>query len=240
MNGHRTCIICLPRTGSQLSEKLIGEISNAYNLGEFFENWNQNSQYELDSNSNIYIKEFVFTPSPFKLTNNIEERLDLLKKINPDQPLSLRIFLMDHYDKAQLSNIVTELKNIGFEFVTLMRDVKEQLLSYMIAYTYLTSKNINVFDINSPINEPVTIDINKLGRTLTQIRNSNNNWEKNVSTILNNTAYQKINYQTIYSDMSAIYNREFKYFGNKSIKVDPLDLIVNKKEIMVILDILLK
>ena len=240
MKGHRTCIICLPRTGSQLCEKLVGEISNSYNLGEFFENWNQNSQYELDSNSNIYIKEFVFTPSLFKMSNKIEEQLDLLKKINTNQSLSLRIFLMDHYDKIQLSTIVTELRNIGFEFVTLVRDVKEQLLSYMIATTYMTSKNINVFDINSPITEPVTIDINKLSNVLTQICNSTKNWEKNVSTILNNTDYQKINYQTIYSDMSTIYNREFKYFGDKSIKVDPLDLIVNKKEIMVILDILLK
>lgn len=240
MNKHRTCIICLPRTGSQLCEKLVGEISNAYTLGEFFENWNQYSEYELDNYSNIYIKKHVFSHSPFKLTNNIEERIALLKNINLGQPLSLRIFLMDHYDKIQLSRIVTELKNIGFEFITLVRDLREQLISYMIAKSYEISKNSNVFGINSLINESVTVDIYKLRETLIKIRNSSRHWEKNVSNIFGNTEYQKINYKTIYSDMSAIYDREFKYFGNKSITVDPLDLIVNKKEITDILDILLK
>jgi len=240
MNGHRTCIICLPRTGSQLCEKLVAEISDASKLGEFFENWNRDSQYKLDSNSYLHLTEVALLPSPFKLTNTITEQLSLLTRVNPTQSLSIRLFLMDHYDKVELSNIVVELKNMGFEFITLVRDLREQLLSYMIAHTHTTSINNNAFNINSFVTEPATINISKFYGTLKQIVDSSINWGKNISSILNNIDYQQINYKTIYSDMSRIYNTEFKYSGIKSIKGDPFDLIVNKREVMGILDILIK
>ena len=147
---------------------------------------------------------------------------------------------MDHYDKVELSNIVVELKNMGFEFITLVRDLREQLLSYMIAHTHTTSINNNAFNINSFVTEPATINISKFYGTLKQIVDSSINWGKNISSILNNIDYQQINYKTIYSDMSRIYNTEFKYSGIKSIKGDPFDLIVNKREVMGILDILIK
>jgi len=234
MNGHRTCIICLPRTGSQLCEKLAGEINNAYMLGEFFENWNGDSQYEIDINNNIYMKEFVLKPSPFKLTNGLKERLDILKKTDPKQALTLRIFLMNHYDKLELSNLIIELKNMGFEFITLERNLKDQIISYMLACTH------NMFDINSTINDPIKVNISKLYTTLRQISDSNIHWGNNVDAILGNISYKKIRYETIYSDMEEAYDRKFKYSGVKTLKGDPFDLIINKEEVMVFLNILLK
>jgi hypothetical protein len=226
MNGNRTCIICLPRTGSQLCEQLANELTSGIKLGEYFENWNR-SEYII-SDGNIKLKNFVSIPVKFNLFENFQERLDLLKNTNINQPLTLRIFLMDQYDKITLSNIILELKNIGFEFITLTRDIKEQLLSYMIARTYKQ----NVFGINSEINEPVYINLNHLDNVLDQIYVSHLLWEKNLSTILHNIEYQKVKYESIYSDMENIYDTKFKYLGEKSIKIDPFDLITNKEEVI--------
>jgi hypothetical protein len=226
MIAHRTCIICLPRTGSQLCEKLSGEVQTSFQLGEYFENWNRSEYIIFDGN--IKLKNFVSIPTKFNLFENFQERLDLLKNTNINQPLTLRIFLMDHYDKITLSNIIIELKNIGFEFITLTRDIKEQLLSYMIARTYKQ----NVFGINSKINEPVYINLNYLNNVLDQIYVSHLLWEKNLSTILHNIEYQKVKYESIYTDMENIYNTKFKYLGEKSIKIDPFDLITNKEEVI--------
>jgi hypothetical protein len=227
MNGHRTCIICLPRSGSQLCEILSGEIKSSFQLGEYFENWNRN-EYIADDDNNIRLKNFASTPTNFKLFEGFEERLNLLKNTNINQSLTLRIFLMDKYDKDTLSYIIIELKNIGFEFITLTRDIKEQLLSYMIASTYVK----NVFGINSKINEPVYINLIKLNKVLTHIYDSHLLWEKNLSMVLHNIEYQKVKYESVYSDMEKIYNTKFKYLGEKSINVDPFDLIINKEEVM--------
>jgi hypothetical protein len=227
MNGHRTCVICLPRTGSQLCEILSGEKHSSLKLGEYFENWNR-SEYITDNDNNIRLKNFASIPSNFKLFEGFEERLNLLKHTNINQSLTLRIFLMDQYDKDTLYNIIIELKNIGFEFITLKRDIKEQLLSYMIARTYVK----NVFGINSEINEPVYIDLIKLNKVLTHIYNSHLLWEKNLSVVLHNIGYQTVRYESIHSDMENIYNTKFKYQSEKSIKGNPFDLIINKEEVM--------
>ena len=227
MKGHRTCIICLPRTGSQLCEILSGEKHSSLQLGEYFENWNR-SEYIADNDNNIKLKNYASISSNFKLVENFEQRLHLLKHTNINQSLTLRIFLMDHYDKTTLSNIIIGLKNIGFEFLTLTRDVKEQLLSYMIARTCVQ----NVFGINSEINEPVYINLIKLNKVLTHIYDSHLRWEKNLSLVLHNIEYKKVKYESIYSDMENIYNTKFKYLGKKSIKNDPFDLILNKEEVM--------
>ena len=231
MNGHRTCIICLPRTGSQLCEKLTCEINNAYNLGEFFEDWNR-SEYIIDSNNNIHLKNFaMMMTSGFKIVDDFETRLVLLKKVDLNQPLTLRMFLMDHYDKDILFKIIVELKNMGFEFITLQRNIKEQLLSYMIANTHLYSNNKNVFSINQSISEPVTINLTKVKFPVNQIYNSSINWKINVSKVLYNIDYKTVNYESVYSDMEKIYNKKFKYSGEKSIEGDPFDLILNKEEV---------
>jgi hypothetical protein len=227
MNGNRTCIICLPRTGSQLCEQLANEVTSGIQLGEYFENWNR-SEYITDLDNNIILKNFASIPTGFKLFEGFKERLDLLKNTNINQPLTLRIFLMDQYDKDILSNIIIELKNIGFEFITLKRDIKEQLLSYMIARSYVK----NVFRINSEINQPVYIDLTKLNKVLTHIYDSHLLWEKNLSVVLHNIEYQTVNYESIHSDMENIYNTKFKYQSEKSIKGDPFDLIINKQEVM--------
>jgi hypothetical protein len=227
MNGHRTCIICLPRTGSQLCEKLSGEIKSSYQLGEYFENWNR-SEYITDNDNNIQLKNYASISSNFKLFEGFEERLNLLRNTNINQSLTLRIFLMDQYDKNILAKIIIELKNIGFEFITLKRNIKEQLLSYMIARTYIK----NVFGINSKINESVYIDFTKLTKVLTHIYDSHILWEKNLSVVLHNIEYQTVRYESIYSNMENIYNTKFKYQGEKSIKGDPFDLIINKEEVM--------
>ena len=55
MNGHRICIICLPRSGSQLCEILSGEKHSSLQLGEYFENWNR-GEYVTDNDNNLILK----------------------------------------------------------------------------------------------------------------------------------------------------------------------------------------
>ena len=98
----------------------------------------------------------------------------------------------------------------------------------MIASTYVK----NVFGINSEINEPVYINLTKLNKVLTHIYDSHLLWEKNLSMLLHNIEYQKVKYESVYSDMEKIYNTKFKYLGKKSINVNPFDLILNKEEVM--------
>ena len=231
MNARRICIVCLPRSGSQLCEQLASEISNSYMLGEYFENWNR-SNYDFDINNNIYVKKIAEISCKLNLQEQFKEKLSLLSKTNPNQPLTLRLFLMDYYNKDTLVTIITELKTLGFEFVTLTRDIKNQLLSFMITVSYQTFKKQNVFGINSDIIEPIYIKLNVLGPIFDDLVNSSKNWENNLSIILNDVNYQKIKYDTIYSDMEQIYKTNFKYHGKKSIKGDPLDLILNKTEVV--------
>lgn len=231
MTGRRTCIICLPRSGSQLCEQLISEVNNAYMLGEYFENWNI-SKYGFDDNNNIYVIEPNMMACKLKIKESFKANINLLSKANSNQPLTLRIFLMDYYKKDTLLTIVNELKNLGFEFVTLTRDKKDQLLSFMITVSYQTFKNKNVFGINSSITEPIHVDLNLLDNVFNGLVNSFQNWENNLSTILTDVNYQKIQYDTMYKDMEQLYNTNFKYHGKKSINGDPLDLILNKDEVL--------
>lgn len=231
MNSRRTCIICLPRSGSQLCEQLAAEATSARILGEYFENWNR-SEYTLTLDDRLYLKKFVQEPAELMIRENFKESMALLKQAKRDQPLTIRLFLMDHYDKNTLLSIVTDLKSIGFEFIVLHRNIREQLLSYMIALAYHISKNKMVFAINNVIDEPVTVDIPSLTHVLDRVVVSFKNWETNLSTILKDIEYQTISYENIYQDMETAFNTKFKYSGKKSINGDPLDLIVNKEEVL--------
>lgn len=231
MIKHRTCIICLPRSGSQLCEKLAAEATSARILGEYFENWNQ-SEYALKFNDSLYVKKFIEQPSELMIRENFEESINLLKQTRISQPLTVRLFLMDHYNKNTLLNIVNNLKDIGFEFLTLHRDLREQLLSYMIALSYHISKNKMVFTINNIIDEPVVVDIASLSHVLDKVVVSSKNWDSNLSAVLKGIEYQKIKYENIYQDMESVFDTKFRYSGKKSISGDPLDLILNKEEVL--------
>jgi hypothetical protein len=232
MNTHRTCIICLPRSGSQLCEKLVAQVTfTHWHLGEYFENWNQ-SEYVLAVNNKLYLKKFNQQPSGLMIRENYKEYISLLKKADSTQSLVLRLFLIDYYDKDILIEIITDLKNLGFEFLALHRDIKDQLISYMIALTYKMSKNKDVFSINRIIDEPVNIDLDSLSVILDILVTSSKNWGNNLSTVLKNVEYKNIKYENIYQDIENHFNSKITYKGLKSIKGDPLDLILNKKEVI--------
>lgn len=233
MNGHRTCVVCLPRSGSQLCEKLVSEIHNAFSLDEYLEKWHE-SHYKLDENKNISLIRHIHITSPFIMREDVAKRIDFLKQINKDQPLTLRLFLMDNYDKAILKNIMTELKGIGFEFIALYRDaIMDQLLSFMLAYSWTGLKKEMVFHLNTVIDKPIHINLTPaLRERLSVIKTSSVHWDRNVSVVLDNIPFERVSYETMYADMEKIYQRKFNYSGNKTITVDPMDLILNKEEVM--------
>lgn len=231
MTGHRTCIICLPRSGSQLCEKLVAEANRAGQLGEYFENWNQ-TEYFLDSAKWLHLKKISEQLSPYMIKKDYKEYISLLKQTNLRQSLVLRLFLIDYYDKDVLLEIITNLKNLGFEFIALHRNLKDQILSWMIAHSYRVIKDRDVFSINKLVDEPVNIDIKLLSNILDILVTSSKNWEDNLSIILKNVDYTKIKYENIYNDMENYFNIKLNYNGVKSINGDPLDFILNKEEVV--------
>lgn len=230
MNGHRTCIICSPRSGSQLCEKLISEIHCAVVLGEYFENWNR-SRFELDSNNNLTQTAFIRISSKLDIADNLNDRLDLLTRVNPTNPLVLRIFLMDDYDKDNFAQILKCLQDLGFEFIVLSRNIKDQVLSFMIALSYKVFKNKNVFGINIEINESVFVDLQLLGPIFDNLIKTCVNWQNNLSSVIKDLPYQSVEYETIVQDLENIYKTTFSYQGKKSITVPYMDLINNKDEV---------
>ena len=50
--------------------------------------------------------------------------------------------------------------------------------------------------------------------------------------LFRNIEYQKISYENIYQDMETAFDTKFRYSGKKSINGDPLDLILNKEEVL--------
>jgi hypothetical protein len=231
MNTRRICIICLPRSGSQLCEKLVEEAIHSRGFGEYFENWNQ-SEYVFDLNKRLYLKKFITQSSKLMIRENYKEYIRLLNQTNSTQSLVLRLFLLDYYNKDMLIEIITDLKNLGFEFLTLHRDLKDQLLSFMIAHSYKVVKNKDLFSINKIADEVVNIDLDSLSIDLDNLITSSKKWEDNVSTVLKNVGYKNVKYENIYQDMEGIFNTTFNYKGVKSINVDPLDLILNKTEVV--------
>jgi hypothetical protein len=89
-----------------------------------------------------------------------------------------------------------------------------------------------VFAINNVIDETVSVDIPSLTHVLDKVVISFKNWENNLSTVLKDTEYQKISYENIYQDMETAFDTKFRYSGKKSINGDPLDLILNKEEVL--------
>lgn len=231
-SSNRFCIICTPRTGSQWCVKLIEEAVNSFDLSEFFENWN-NSTFYVD-NGFVKLKEFIHTKNvPFDINNNYNERIDLLKRADLTQPLTIRFFLFDKYPKEVTKFIIEELQKINFNFIVLDRNFQEQILSYLIARLSTNKFNKNFFNPNEVIVDPIYVKLDeRLKKTLDNIYVSKKNWNANINELFKNIPYHVVRYESMIEDMEKILNTQLKYNGEKSIKGDPLDLIINRHEIL--------
>lgn len=227
---NRVCVLTTPRSGSQLCENIIRDHNHAIPLGEYFEAWNQNKFIIADGN--LCLDSIGTKNSSFGIGEDYLERLDLLSQANHTQPVVLRLFLLEKYNKQELTTIVRGLNSINFKFICLQRKpLIDQLLSYIIAIHYRVYLKTSVFPINSDISTPVTIDIPFTRKVIGTMYPSILNFNKNVNDILGNIPKYDIEYSSIYEDLGRLYDTEFHKTGTKSIEGNPFDLIINKDEV---------
>lgn len=226
----RTCIICLPRTGSQLCERMISSIDNATMLGEYVEAWND-SIYALDENKFLFMDKFISKKEPFNIHPLFDDRIKKIINSNKTQPFVLRLFLMDNYNKETFKSIIDNLNAAGFNFLTLYRSLEDQLLSYCIAYSNL-ARNKNTFIIDSAVVDKVFVNISKIESTIEHISRSNKKFSMNVKYIFEekNLNVNHIEYESLVNDIHKIYGIKIETGGNKTVQGNHLDYILNKEE----------
>ena len=228
---NRVCVLTTPRSGSQLCENLIRDHIHAISLGEYFESWNQYKYTVVDGK--LTPLDNTAVNAVFGINDNYLERLGILEQADINQPMVLRLFLLEKYDKNVLSTIIHKLHELNFNFVCLKRKpIIDQLLSYLIALHYKMHLKMNVFAINSNINIPVSLDILFAKKILGMLYPSLVNFDKNVNSIMGDIPKHNIEYDSIYEDLGRLYNTEFHQSGTKSIQGNPLDLIINKNEVI--------
>jgi LPS sulfotransferase NodH len=235
MTYDKTCIICTPRSGSQLCETLIQRIQNDphINLGEYFEKWNQ-SEYLIINNQ---VKSIVKKDkrSDYGIDDNYESRLSTLENIN--QNITLRLFCLFSYDIKKMQFIIEQLITQGFNFVILSRNnKKQQVLSWLIARSYTDHYSKNVFGANSIIDKPVEIDLKLYNNTIVNFMLTYRYWDSIIEVLMNKITPKKVIYETIYEDLSNYYGKTFDRIGNKTVVGNHLDYIINKDEVAEYLD----
>lgn len=230
MSYNRVCIVCLPRTGSQWCLKMLEEHNQAADLNEYFEEWNQ-SEYKLTDNQ-VRLENFTGKKfQPFNITVDYKQRLELLKQADITQPINLRLFLMDHYPKEVLQEIVSTLHELNFTFIAITRDITDQLLSYLIAFTYNIRYNVNIFGINNTADMEVNVGFNHVIGTLDQLYKSSNNFMGNLIEVFDDIPITILEYENLEKNLSVILGNDIRYKGNKTIEVDPLSLIINQNDV---------
>jgi LPS sulfotransferase NodH len=222
----RTCILCLPRSGSQYCENLIASLDDqCFLLSEYLEAWNE-SEYVLDNNSMIVIKNISAVKKPSSINSKYLDRLELLKRANSSQKFVLRLFMFDDYN---LEDIVPTLGEIGFSFISLRRDFYSIAMSYTLARNYAIQGS-PIWIINSQISKQINIDIDKTRKELDRLHTAFINWDDNLAKL--SIDYTQMNYNTLVDDVSNMFGAVPKYDGVKTVSGDYLTHILNKDEVL--------
>jgi hypothetical protein len=216
LNNHRYCIIGQPRCGSHWLESIIFNNLNGPNklkLGEFLSWWSASySSFTVSNNlllSNSYSTE----------VDNIKEmyrRRDMLKHIDPSQPLVARLFMIDNWfwDYTDIAKVFSEN---NFNFVYLSRDLEPQIISYYI------TKEKNKWS-KYKFENLVFVDISILKRYIFNFVQHKLQGEKWLDTI----PHEVIDYDSLLK-CNVPEQITDGYF--KQMPYNPYDIIINKDEV---------
>lgn len=200
---------------------------NTTELGEFFITDKQ-SGFTLDNNNNIIRSNNKLVINNF----NTDNKLKLLWNNDITQNLTLRLFPMYHHND-DLFDYINTLSERKFHFAILKRkNIRDQLLSFIIAHFNIEGIKKESFTINySP--KKVFVDIKKIEPYISlflENANKHDNWIKSLLTN-SNTLYYNVYYETLVTDLEKTYGKKNMYIGNKSINGDPYDYIINRHEV---------
>lgn len=256
---YRTCIIGLPRTGSQLCEKLIASaFNNTMMLGTYFDgstlkNFIQsddigfaetvNPYGQLDTKIVQFLESGNKTFASKKLIEDILEiylkvnaistdwkhRMAVLSKLDHTIPVTVRLFLNNLHEMTTYKEIVQDLRNIGFSFISLERNYESQVLSQLIARNYSMTRE-NIFSMDSVIKEPITVPVNLFTAYVIQFAALMKlNWGTYMKML--QVPIKRVTYENMCVDLKSVYMRDFTITGHKTIQGDPYQWITNSDEI---------
>ena len=211
LTHHRYCIVGQPRCGSHHVESYIYNTfiknSNATKLGEYLHWWSGRfSRFKL-ANGNI-IKTSV--DKEVDLLAEFQQRIEMLKQNNVDQPLVARLFFVDNM-LVNFKSLAELYANANFKFIYIKRDLEQQIISWYF------SKDESKWSLSLFENQKI-VDIELLKEyVLEYVKNQyyGERW-------LTNIQHDCIDYD----DLSDYPSEHFKMMPN-----DPYNLIINKDEV---------
>jgi hypothetical protein len=147
MSTHRYCLLGLPRTGSQYIAKMISNSANILDIEEPFTISKSLSSITVNNNLIRKNKHIDFD----SIETQIKHVIECFKNANIDQPLLMRLFLVDVI-APYIPNLIEELSKLNFKFLIIRRENAEHhLLSYVIA------RHTNIWNTKYTNNQPYPI-----------------------------------------------------------------------------------
>jgi hypothetical protein len=198
-------------------------------LGEYLEAWNE-MDYQLDDNSILNSGPESKVQAAFSINSKYLHRLSLLKESNTSQNFTLRLFGFEYYNLNEITNI---LEDSGFKFVSLTRDFREIALSYAIAFNSAI-RGTPIWTINSTVADPVLVNIAVTKRILDKIYKSHVVWNDTLSSL--NVSPIPLQYNNLVDDITTAFEQVPTYSGTKTIPHDYLNHIVNKNDVIEMID----
>lgn len=229
----RYCILTLPRSGSQLCEKILEDNNpNCYRLSEMFEDWYK-FHFILEKNNKIHkVLKDSFLISD-KISDDWEYKLNLIRKADCTVDYTLKIFLYNQRNVYQQKKIVSSLSHDNFVFVSLKRNFEDVVLSNLIAKCYFR-KGENIYGMGTQITkEPIVIPIEEsfVYYQISTLFTSHLFWDQRIKFLLGNNKVFNVRYESIYEDCEKILNHKIEVIKGKTLETNGYDYIINKDEI---------
>jgi hypothetical protein len=230
----RYCILTLPRSGSQLCERILEDNNpNSVRLSEMFEEW-YNVSYTLE---NHQIRKFNLENVPItfnndKISTDWEYKLNLIHESDRNTDYTLRMFLYNHRNFYLQQKILLGLQKSNFTFVSLKRNFEDMVLSNWITKYYMDNGQ-NIYSMGTKISkEPILIPLEEsyVHYQLSTLFTSYLCWEKRIKSLLDNVTVLHVDYENIYEDCSKILGHSVSTIEGKTIETVGYDYIINKDE----------
>lgn len=227
----RYCILTLPRSGSQLCEKILEDNNpHSYRLSEMFEGW---YKFDFVLENNRISKIPNLTKNLDRICNDYEYKLNLISNADPSVDYTLRIFLYNHRNLYIQNLIISRLLKSNFTFVSLKRNFEDVVLSNLIAKYYL-NKGQNIYAMGTQITkEPIIIPIkeNFVYYQISTLFTSYLCWDQRIKTLFGYNKVFNVQYESIYQDCEKILNHKVDVVEGKTLSTNGYDYIINKDEI---------
>lgn len=234
----RYCILTLPRSGSQLCEKILEDNNpNSYRLSEMFEEWYK-FNFILENNRIHKLPKVTKESLQIdRICQDYEYKLNLIRQADSTVDYTLRMFLLNHRNFYIQKKIISGLLENNFIFISLKRNFEDIVLSNLIAKYYF-NKGHNIYSMGTQVTkEPIFIPIeeNFVYYQISTLFTSYLFWEKRIKMLLDDNTVFNVQYESIYEDCANILGHYVEPIKGKTLETNGYDYIINKDEIKAII-----